>query len=179
MEDSIPSSMKNPICSKELSAAAEESGWTFYLEDFLSFENEEAAPSNTSSTIGGGGGGSSMVSDAASYVAWNPPARVGTSDCSKKLSFRKKKERKASVDDSLEDTASSPVKDYGHMDMNTDKKVDTEIFQEKGNDCNNYKETETSEIGEASVAERGYGCNELRKKGLCLLPLSTLLDYLG
>ncbi|XP_072993462.1 vascular-related unknown protein 4-like isoform X2 [Typha latifolia] len=167
MEDSNPSSMKNPICSKELSAAAEESGWTLYLEDFLSFKNEEAAPSNTSSTIGGGG--SSMVSDAASYVAWNPPARVGTSDGSKKLSFRKKKERKASVDDSLEDTASSPVKDYCHMDMNTDKKVDTEIFQEKGNGCNNYKETETSEIGEASVAERGYGCNELRKRGLCLL----------
>ncbi|GJN01676.1 hypothetical protein PR202_ga18957 [Eleusine coracana subsp. coracana] len=42
----------------------------------------------------------------------------------------------------------------------------TSVYQETINSCN---------INEKAI----YECNELRKKGLCLVPISMLIDYLG
>ncbi|XP_008780769.1 vascular-related unknown protein 1-like isoform X2 [Phoenix dactylifera] len=107
MEDPGHSSMGKSHCSKEGTPLSEESGWTSYLEDFLASQKKEGSTSTGfSPNIGGG---SSMVSDAASYVAWKPPAHAEPSKGCKKLSFKKRKAKVTLGDDPLEDTASSPL----------------------------------------------------------------------
>nr|CAD1823227.1 unnamed protein product [Ananas comosus var. bracteatus] len=176
--------------SKELTAAShEESSWTSYFEEyFLASQDYKPEALNGDDRSGGvGGSSSSMVSDAASYFAWTLEARVEPSNGSRTLSFNKKNKGKQSLrDDSLEDTASSPVScspkmiEWTHLEMkNTKEKEDNrEISKEEDHGCNNSTVNEIHDHG-ASVSERRYECNELRKRGLCLVPLSMLLDYLG
>lgn len=109
--DSMSKSLSPQATENEYSP--EESGWTMYFEDFLA-ENKEH--SSSLSCNYGYGSSSSMVSDAASSsgkkTVCNDHVAVLSSlekSC-KKLSFKKRKStKKALVDDSLEDTASSPV----------------------------------------------------------------------
>ena len=105
MEDS---SINHSSMEKAVSASpAEESGWTSYFEDF-SHHNEE-----DHSLCSGTFDSSSMVSDAASFPPWKSSNVVAGSSINgglpKKLTFKKTRAKEISLDDSLEDTASSPV----------------------------------------------------------------------
>lgn len=94
------------------SPEAEESGWTAYFED-ISHNNEEHSYCSSCDS-------SSLLSDAASGVAWklshnnHLPACSsirGSPKISNKLKFKKTRAKEICQDDSLEDTASSPVND--------------------------------------------------------------------
>lgn len=86
----------------------EESGWTAYFEDFSNDNINREEYSYCSSF-----GSPSLVSDAASCAAWKLSNKhrvdVATSKMPKKLKFKKPRARQICDDDSLEDTASSPV----------------------------------------------------------------------
>ena len=99
---------KATVANHSLHQDDEESGWTAYFEDF----------SNNSCSFDT----SSMVSDAASFPTMKPSLSYNHHDqvvaCSsylgppapKKLTFKKTRTKEVShLDDSLEDTASSPV----------------------------------------------------------------------
>ncbi|KAI4322806.1 hypothetical protein L6164_022466 [Bauhinia variegata] len=136
----------------------EESGWTTYLEDL--FNN-----SNKGCSISSGVANSSMLSDAASSAAKKlydreqgdefPPVHKNI----RTSSFKKRKKTKAAAlfDDALEDTASSPV--------NSPK--------ENGSTSGQYEREELGSNG------RDSDCTELKKRGLCLVPLSMVVKYLG
>lgn len=100
---------KAVVDSKETTESPEESGWTSYFEDFSNHRENSFSSSY---------GTPSMVSDAASSPAWksSPNNQVGA--CSsiggsphmpKKLTLKKTRAKEIYHDDSLEDTASSPV----------------------------------------------------------------------
>ncbi|URE12740.1 hypothetical protein MUK42_22471 [Musa troglodytarum] len=109
MEESINSSTNSASCAKDGSASSEESGWTVYFEEFMASEERKAAGGFSSGVVSG----SSIVSDAASCVAFDPssPGLEVSEEKYRKLSLKKKKKRGKGLldDDSLEDTASSPV----------------------------------------------------------------------
>lgn len=93
----------------------EESGWTSYFEDFLSNQRIQQTPSSSSPSYNYKG--TTLVSDAASYVHQkisNQASKVSSMNSlpkfSKKLNFSNKtRAKEIYYDDSLEDTASSPV----------------------------------------------------------------------
>lgn len=114
MDKPTYSSMNKTLCSKEQSSSSgEESGWTSYFEDFMASEKRKASEAASSCSCPSTSllDSSSMVSDAASCTAWKPrdqitgepPRSFGS------LSLKRKKARGVLEDDSLEDTASSPV----------------------------------------------------------------------
>lgn len=104
MEESINPSANSAFRPKDGSASSEESGWTMYFEDFMASEERKAAGGFSFGVVSG----SSMISDAASCVAWKPSsASLQVSENYRKLSLKKRKG--LLHDDSLEDTASSPV----------------------------------------------------------------------
>lgn len=93
--------------SEEYSSDHEESGWTAYFQDFsnnnnnnIDIKDHENILEESFCTIS-----SSLVSDAASYAA----SKIDHDQTPKKLSFKKTRAKEISQDDSLEDTASSPV----------------------------------------------------------------------
>lgn len=91
--------MNNAAASKgTTSECPEESGWTAYLEDFSNHREHSSSSSFDSS---------SLVSDAASCAAWKNVHN--NLKIPKRLNFKKTRTKIISVDDSLEDTASSPV----------------------------------------------------------------------
>ncbi|RWW57617.1 hypothetical protein BHE74_00035616 [Ensete ventricosum] len=131
MGESIDSSMNSGCCAKDGSASSEESGWTMYFEEFMASEERKAAGGFSSGVVSG----SSIVSDAASCVAFDPSS-VGlevSEEKYRKLSLKKKKKKSKRGkglldDDSLEDTASSPVNspkvktDSSYLTLNSTKK---------------------------------------------------------
>ncbi|XP_073004109.1 vascular-related unknown protein 4-like isoform X2 [Typha latifolia] len=158
MENSHSSSMDNSFFSEEQTAASENSGWSLYIDDFLASEKKEATSSGWSSSTCTGGDRSSMVSGDASYVEWKTPGAVKLSKVCKK-----RKGRRFLDDESLEDTATSAANG----------------LKEKHAPSENYGDLAIHEIHEVSGNEKRYECNELRKRGLCLVPVSMLLNYLG
>ncbi|OVA16183.1 hypothetical protein BVC80_8519g17 [Macleaya cordata] len=174
----------------------EESGWTDYFEDFLSEDHLNREYSSNSS--GFGMSSNSMVSDAASCAAWNNKfssndqhnVNVRLENGCKNLSFSKKRRSRVVVhdhhDDSLEDTASSPVNspkvsDLRQLDMNPRKKFyeNIEISQEKRRNCIELQNRDEERNEILSSMGRENECTELKKRGLCLVPLSMLVNYLG
>lgn len=109
MEDSSNSSIIRAPYSKEPAPPSEESGWTVYFDDFMASGNGESSASPN----GYCKESSSLVSDAASYAAWkilgSEKPWTAPAACFKKLNFKKRKTGAVLEDDSLEDTASSPV----------------------------------------------------------------------
>ncbi|XP_073004107.1 vascular-related unknown protein 1-like isoform X1 [Typha latifolia] len=180
MENSHSSSMDNSFFSEEQTAASENSGWSLYIDDFLASEKKEATSSGWSSSTCTGGDRSSMVSGDASYVEWKTPGAVKLSKVCKK-----RKGRRFLDDESLEDTATSAanglkVSEFYHFDVIPKKKKDRrDDSQEKHAPSENYGDLAIHEIHEVSGNEKRYECNELRKRGLCLVPVSMLLNYLG
>lgn len=81
-----------------------------YFDDFMPSGNEESSASPSGCHRGSS---SSLVSDAASYAAWklqgSAKPSMAPAASFKKLSFKKRKTGAVLEDDSLEDTASSPV----------------------------------------------------------------------
>ncbi|KAJ8484266.1 hypothetical protein OPV22_016751 [Ensete ventricosum] len=175
MEESINSSSVDGggFGSKVGLASSEESGWTMYFEDFMassssSSEEKQEAGGFYSISVNG----SSAISDAASCVAWTP------------LSLKKRKRKGLLADDSLEDTASSPVSspkvtDLNYLTMNPTKKDDhSETPQEGVVRSKNDQEPKQAVNGFRST-ERKNECTEQKKNGACLVPLSMLVHYLG
>uniref|UniRef100_A0A7N0TTX0 Uncharacterized protein n=1 Tax=Kalanchoe fedtschenkoi TaxID=63787 RepID=A0A7N0TTX0_KALFE len=180
----------------------EESGWTAYFDDY--FSNKTPYPPASDHMDGTyddeeegchGGSGSmlcslqspSMVSDAASFAAWKSQyknsdgrsaARAETlAACSsfdgtqmvihKKLRFKTTNRHKRFgdyYDDSLEDTASSPV--------NSPKAKGDYAY-----DHQQARDGLKQQVEEVKVYGDAY--RSLKEKGLCLVPYSVLINYIG
>ena len=93
MEKSLSSCMNTkPVVPSKDNCPDEESGWTAYFEDFSNYNREQSFDTSNNS----------LLSDAASCAAW----KISHNN----LKIPKKTRTKIiSIDDSLEDTASSPV----------------------------------------------------------------------
>ncbi|XP_027172615.1 vascular-related unknown protein 4-like isoform X2 [Coffea eugenioides] len=167
MENSVTSRNKALSSSnneKTTEDSPEESSWTFYLQDFqcdhhdhdntgsVSYNSCESCPS--------------LVSDAFSSAARKAPDDIeaavfasARSNC-KNLSFKRRKAKASAVlnDHDLEDTASSPVN------------------SPKANVC---RKNSTAEAAGSAAHEEKNNQSELKKRGLCLAPVSTLTNYFG
>ncbi|KAL9366321.1 hypothetical protein Peur_037520 [Populus x canadensis] len=174
----------------------EESGWTMYFEDFFAQNNEEDHNHDRyehGSFSYDHDRSPSLVSDAASLVVKKSAGDhlgeqvVGLPINNNRsfkysLSFKKKRTKGALVDDALEDTASSPVnspKVYDDMMINqykrnTKQKDNKEISQDEGSASRQVdKRSDFGFIG------GGSDNTALKKRGLCLVPLSMVVNYLG
>ncbi|KAK7272297.1 hypothetical protein RJT34_28803 [Clitoria ternatea] len=176
MEHSLNSSPMR----KSVSASAEESGWTSYFEDFSTQQQQQQ--SHCSSF----GGGSSLVSDAASCAAWKLSHQNhirDSSTLSKKLCFKKTRTKQISEDDPLEDTASSPVNSpkVGGLNGMISRKIDDQLggstSKGKGFGADHYPKVQSHEC-DLDFNGKGVECTtNLKKRGLCLVPLSMLVNY--
>ncbi|KAL3848964.1 hypothetical protein ACJIZ3_010846 [Penstemon smallii] len=155
---------------------SEESGWTDYLVDF-----SEIQKGNMSSISC-----SSLISDAANnnnnnnYNCNNPVL--------KRLNFNKKNNcKKYSYDEDLEDTASSPVnspKVSGMKQMEVKYRKNGVTF----GDVMGKEEAGSSYFSGLSRDEVKNGNNmnmidsstivDLKKRGLCLMPISAFINYI-
>ncbi|XP_043693490.1 vascular-related unknown protein 1-like [Telopea speciosissima] len=182
MEDSMMSSINKAMSFKEEIDCPEESGWTEYFEDFLNDNGDNT--SSCSSDFGT----SSLVSDAASCAAWkfsdhqqfinDYSSMIGPQKSCKKLNFKKKRARKVLLDDDdLEDTASSPcnspkVSELSPFHMNRRKRENwVDSSQEKGSQ-------QIDERNELDFIGTETYSTELKKRGLCLAPMSLLMNHL-
>ncbi|KAI4334107.1 hypothetical protein L6164_018839 [Bauhinia variegata] len=174
MDRSLNSSMgKAHMSANEKLTCAQDSGWTAYFED-LSNNMEDGSSYSL--------GGSSMVSDAASCAAWkfsHSNHAVSPPNPPKKLSFKKKRTKHILKDDPLEDTASSPVNSPKVGDqLNSNKMISRKIDDQldgsmgKGFTSDDYSELPTDD-------HKNLYCTDLKKRGLCLVPLSMLVNYFG
>ncbi|KAJ6423252.1 hypothetical protein OIU84_024233 [Salix udensis] len=178
--------------------SSEESGWTMYFDDLFAQNNGDDQDNDQyeqGSFSYDQDGNSSLVSDAASLVLKKSAGddhgeeQVGGIPIDNKksfrhsLSFKKRRTKGALIDDSLEDTASSPVnspKVYDGMMINqyrrnTNQKDNMEISLDEGSGSRQQvdKRSDFDFLG-------GGGDNTaLKKKGLCLVPLSMVVNYLG
>ncbi|KAL8511174.1 hypothetical protein ACS0TY_017847 [Phlomoides rotata] len=157
-------SINNTIIDDDTAVEEEESGWTAYLEDF-SCSNGTSVISNPS-----------LISDA----AWN-----GSEIMIRRL--KRNNHRKYSYDDDLEDTASSPVNSpkvssMKQMEVNYMKSTDdiaaSGNFLGKQAISNNFWKQDREEREEKNVNDV-KSMDKLRERGLCLVPMSTLINYLG
>ncbi|XP_020224761.1 vascular-related unknown protein 1 [Cajanus cajan] len=177
----------NPSMEKTVSGSAnEESGWTSYFEEFSLGMEQQSYYSSL--------GGSSLVSDAASSAAWKlshdhndylvSNSAFGVRDSpnvlKRKLCFKKTRTQQISDDDSLEDTASSPVNSPKLGDLKVSKiddQIDGSTSGGKGFKPENYPKLQTDDC-DINFNENNKECNtDLKKKGLCLVPLSMLVNY--
>ncbi|XP_028785646.1 vascular-related unknown protein 1 [Neltuma alba] len=169
-------SLTPPLRQKSLSSS-EESGWTSYLQDF----------SNDSCFSVGG---SSLLSDAASSAAckFSHPHHLPH-----KLTFKKTRTKQISQDDPLEDTASSPVNSPKVGDLQptetSSRKVDdqTDVAASMAKEFRGAEHYPESEIDDDDDDKQpgnlkkksAIHCTDLKKRGLCLVPLSMLVHYFG
>ncbi|XP_072957763.1 vascular-related unknown protein 4-like isoform X1 [Typha angustifolia] len=186
MADSTNSSVNSALCCKESPTPSEESSWTMYFEDFLASEERRMAGDISSSVVEG----SSMISDAASCAAWKPTARADSTGSCKKLRLKKRRAWVALEDDPLEDTASSPVYNvkFGRThacaltrpDLIPRKKEENRDISKIGVGYGEGSLSKRSIVNEFGLVDRKNNeCIELKKKGVCLVPFSMLVDYLG
>ncbi|KAL0001723.1 hypothetical protein SO802_015504 [Lithocarpus litseifolius] len=164
MENSYYSCMNNTkavACKGTTDCVPEESGWTKYFEDFSNYRED-----SFSSCLDN----SSLVSDADSCALWKKSH--------KNLKLPKKTRTKIiSVDDSLEDTASSPVNSPKVSDLSP-----VTIHPRKGKEhtLEHYPELQADERSEVNYSGKNINdCTDLRNRGLCLVPLSKLVNYFG
>ncbi|CAN1124153.1 Vascular-related unknown protein 1 [Linum perenne] len=189
----------------EISDQEEESGWTGYFEDFCCDQDADAASMSLCS--------SSMVSDASSLPAamnhHNMNINKNNKNSSslplhqihlysgnhnavlpKKLNFKNRRARDISsiADDSLEDTASSPVNSPKVMDFRQIE-INPRMTTSGGNYSNIDPFSTTTSMGNKEEEEMRMNynennkeikeCTDLKKKGLCLVPMSMILHYIG
>ncbi|XVF77591.1 hypothetical protein PTKIN_Ptkin14bG0057600 [Pterospermum kingtungense] len=165
----------------------EESSWTMYFEDFSNNNNNnniDDINENGSFSSDINHQASSLVSDAASSAARRHVFGGSSDKTCKRLSFKKRKTKGASnnlVDDDLEDTASSPAHSpkvcnlVNQFDKNLKQKHAMDRSQEKGSASGQTDET-NEEVGFIGRENNG---TEPKKRGLCLVPLSMVAQYLG
>ncbi|KAK2370240.1 hypothetical protein P8452_57595 [Trifolium repens] len=158
----------------------EESGWTSYFDD-LSKDIEQSYCSSSSL------GGSSLVSDAASCAAWKFSHKNhirNSQNLSKKLSLKKTRTKQISQDDPLEDTASSPVNSPKVSDMNPREMISRKIGDQQDGSrdmaytSEYYSKLETNDC-DMNFNGKNIECTNLKKRGLCLVPMSMLVKYYG
>ncbi|CAH2069938.1 unnamed protein product [Thlaspi arvense] len=147
----------------------EESSWTMYFEDFF-----EAS----SSVVDVGDCSYSSVSDAMSFVATKKTLHVSNQEefnSSNKFDIKRTNNREIPFGRhyDLEDTASSPSRSpnvYSMMNLldNNTRHGNGVV----GVDTNNVK-------GERAVQNQGGLSVDLKKKGLCLVPMSMVTNFLG
>ncbi|KAJ1267158.1 hypothetical protein BS78_07G035200 [Paspalum vaginatum] len=169
-------------------AASEESGWTSYIDYFMETQHGQAVETSTAAdpstddvgrrcrstseySVDCGAGGSTQL-----------PALVEPSAVSRRLRLKEDWMRKKKVlyDESLEDTATSPISSPKLIELR-----DSDATQQKENSCDviwHSKKSTTGDVkgvntatGTAIKEEDGdaYDNNELRKKGLCRVPVSA------
>ncbi|CAN1843701.1 Vascular-related unknown protein 1 [Linum perenne] len=181
----------------EISDQEEESGWTGYFEDFCCDQDADAASMSLCS--------SSMVSDASSLPAAMNHHNINNKKNSsslplhqihlysgnhnavlpKKLNFKNRRARDISsiADDSLEDTASSPVNspkvvmDFRQIEINPRMTTSGGNIDPFGTTTSmgNKEEEMRMNYNDNNKEE----CTDLKKKGLCLVPMSMILHYIG
>ncbi|MCE0481960.1 hypothetical protein HAX54_040186 [Datura stramonium] len=173
----------------------EESGWTTYFEEFsIENNNNNRENSSCSEDDDDSFGSPSLLSDAASHAAWkncntnvNSISAMGGSPFLKRLNLKKPRNKKIS-DPDLEDTASSPVNSpkvssFKQMDMINYRRADNNngnfLVFEGGSGQN--QEMEKVERNSTTCCDEKNNKNymDLKKKGLCLVPLSMLVNYRG
>ncbi|XP_024992065.1 vascular-related unknown protein 1-like [Cynara cardunculus var. scolymus] len=209
------SSMNKSMAESE-TATAEESGWTSYFEDFMAAQQKDHHQNHSFTDHYHHHQNHSftdhyhhhhhhhhhhqqqhlddqpVVSDAVSHVEWNyiDQSMSGAAPkFPKKLNLFKKTSRRTReilYDDSLEDTASSPVNSpkVGSQQMGFNQiKVD-DIIQnslEKGGGFDGHLQLQKREDQSREMVfdqDNNNGNTDLRKRGLCLVPLSMLANYI-
>ncbi|KAJ0924168.1 hypothetical protein HanPSC8_Chr05g0225141 [Helianthus annuus] len=141
----------------------EESSWTFYFEEFL-WQNDHKVIMSCDETL------NSLVPDATSSSIVKNAANCFQDGHNKNLRLKKRKNKETLIDDSLEDTASSPLScpKVTYFDqVKIDKTKTLHISEEKVGTC------------EGQNKRRVSSNMELKKRGLCLAPLSSLANYLS
>ncbi|XP_050219652.1 vascular-related unknown protein 1-like [Mercurialis annua] len=157
----------------------EESGWTMYIDDFNAM-NKNNNENNSSlcfddETICS----SDLISDAASLILKNSNGDIEN----KSVSFKKRKMKVFAIDDSLEDTASSPVNSPKVCDImkqpftKTSKHKEMDISQVKGNNNIASSDEVVDERSNLGFTGRESENTELKKRGFCLVPLSVVVNY--
>ncbi|MCD9638361.1 hypothetical protein HAX54_022261 [Datura stramonium] len=142
----------------------EESSWTFYFQDFMSNNNNNYNEQN------------SLCSD---ELLINKNGVLDTNENnsnSNKFVFKKRKMKGAAreVDDDLQDTASSPVNSpkvsyMNELCISSQKgKSSAGILEGKGKNTSG-QQMMTSGLNNST---KENDCTELKKKGLCLVPIS-------
>ncbi|KAM0840848.1 hypothetical protein ACQ4PT_059388 [Festuca glaucescens] len=194
MDDLVSSSsFKSDLSCSEAEAQPEESSWTGYFVDFMSeeekkrqeasyctYDQEEEEVEEEES---------SMISDAASLA---PAALLDRYKGLKKL--KKKVFKALDHDDSLEDTASSPVNSpkvcaLSQLEFSPKRRCNVRdlakgagIGYDHGREGMDYEDADEMMKGVRFLDQSQKGitpCAELKDKGLCLVPLSMLLNYQG
>ncbi|GAB2233820.1 hypothetical protein Droror1_Dr00003049 [Drosera rotundifolia] len=180
----------------------EESGWTQYLEDFSPVhtyepkqgrlsgvaEKEEGDDINSVTVMD-----ASLMTDAGSGPEWkkNRIVMYGNKFVLKKVNCANtgmmSGREVIPLDDSLEDTASSPVNSpkialsFKRMDIMNPRKIcpdeRTEGYAGKTGDSESYAVLKGSVGGK--IDHGCSGADQLKKKGLCLVPLSAFINYVG
>ncbi|WVZ66122.1 hypothetical protein U9M48_015394 [Paspalum notatum var. saurae] len=206
MEDLVSSpSFRSVLSCSEGQAQSGESSWTDYFVDFMLSEEEKKrqAASSYCATEGEGehdGDGSSheddeedsMISDAASRA---PTAALLPGRYKELKKLKKKAFKVLEHDDSLEDTASSPVNSpkvsaVSQLELSPKRrcnimdltKKEVRIIADDGHGGEGMDCTDAAMEGmrfcdqnQASIDP----CAEIKDKGICLFPLSVLLHYHG
>ncbi|XP_042409185.1 vascular-related unknown protein 1-like isoform X2 [Zingiber officinale] len=125
----------------------EESGWTTYFEDFMESEQRRRAAGDSSSRVAAG---NSMISDAAS--------------CAPRIKTAKGQPPTAGLEVSEKYRKLSLKRRKGRRLLEDDALEDT-----ASSPVNSPKED--------GFVERASECSELKKRGLCLVPLS-MIDFI-
>ncbi|RLN36171.1 uncharacterized protein C2845_PM03G08750 [Panicum miliaceum] len=201
MEDlvSSPSFSRSVLSCSEGQAQSGESSWTDYFVDFMLSEEEKKRQEGANSycaTEDDGDGSSrgeeeedSMVSDAASRA----PASALLPDRYKGLKKLKKAFKALDHDDSLEDTASSPVNSpkvsaVSQLELSPKRRCNIRDLTKKEAGIGDDHGREGMDCTDAAMEGVRFGdqsqtsiapCAELKDKGICLFPLSVLLHYHG
>ncbi|KAI8009842.1 hypothetical protein LOK49_LG06G01468 [Camellia lanceoleosa] len=200
MDNSSGSNVNKSVVSKGTTEDVdEESGWTSYFDDFLSKQREEQEQEEQEEEeeeeedVPEESGSPSLVSDAASCAVWKkinnnnqltacPPISGSispTTTMPKKLSFKKKRSKDISRDDSLEDTASSPanspkVSSLKQMDLNPRKRDDStesSVGKGGGGGTDFHSKIETDERNQMNIDRKiNNEYTQLKKRGVCLVP---------
>ncbi|KAM7278836.1 hypothetical protein ACFE04_005970 [Oxalis oulophora] len=159
MENSMGSMSKvsydNKESSKEEEEEEEESGWTMYLQDFSIQNYDDVDYSNNINIVE-----EEEDYDDNSFATSSKGKKFSEMLLKRKKTYNNKNDKRIFLDDDLEDTATSPV---------SSPKV-------SGNTFSDHRRRIGDEMGFIG-GERE--CTELKKKGLCLVPLSLVSKYLG
>ncbi|KAF3443711.1 hypothetical protein FNV43_RR13401 [Rhamnella rubrinervis] len=200
---SSPPHSAKPVADSK-ATSEEESGWTAYFQDLSEHHHQEQheEQSLVSSCFAAT---SSMVSDAASHAAWRnsrggrqnhvgATGEFGSPKTPIRLSFKKTRTKQISAhDDSLEDTASSPVnspkigdlRQIDHMnprrntfDQHNDISTGKGGISENSEVHCDHEEERSNNMGLKNNGKKET-CIDLKRRGLCLVPMSMLVNYLG
>ncbi|RLN04702.1 uncharacterized protein C2845_PM13G02390 [Panicum miliaceum] len=180
------SSTANHFFSGDGSAAAasEESGWTSYIDYFMETQQRQKGEASLaagalSDNVGRCRSTSEYSGDCGVGASTRLPALVEPSVVSRRLSLKEGWRRKVMYDESLEDTATSPISSPKLIELR-----DSDAnHQRKGNSCDEISHSKKNTTGDVNGAnattdttikeDGAYDNNELRKTRLCLVPVSA------